>query len=346
MILLCSTHNWCTSEYYDVLSEKFIVKIVSFDFNNHKINFKIFFKIIIKISQIIDFIFRRFKYYDKFSTLVEIFIFDLYASFYILFYNPKTVILWQKMGLLSILICKMFNIRLILYIGEPNFIEAKRRKNSFVWETLQKYEHKFIDEFIFESSYSKSTYNFVNKTIYIVPTLITINSDLYFKKNTNNVAFIIRGGYRDNLSFIINLIKELSNYNFNVFIFHSKSFDTTRLTEYNCHLIEFTNKKEFHRLISINNIGIFLLPTRGDGGPRTLIEMASLKTLCITSEFCISPDIVNYFNNIYIEQLKIQNWISLIFKIKNLSNIYSNYQQYNINSKNKLIQICENSNNK
>jgi glycosyltransferase involved in cell wall biosynthesis len=199
--------------------------------------------------------------------------------------------------------------------------------------------YRFSNYLVLQTQGIKKNYNFFDKSkIKIIKNLISDNIKTSKKKKLNKKIKIISVGRLEEQKGYDILIKSLSllkkkNINFRCDIYGvgSKKNEIINMVQSND-----LSKNVFLRGVTSNILNlyhkydIYVLSSRYEGYPNTLLEALSAKILCITSDCDYGPkDIIN------------NNYNGLIFKNNDEKNLFDKLFEV-INNKNKYYSIVKN----
>ena len=233
------------------------------------------------------------------------FIFDLISVFYIFRYRPQLVYLWSGCSILSLMLCKYLKIATILFCGSPSvyFFEPYksrwRCKNKYIFY-CRRFEYKLCDHIYTESNWSKSTYNEFIQKVQVRHTVIKAINELRETTgvNSNHHFNMVVPSTDDWKGFDIAI--KLAEHTKDRICWHFFGNYDSRLDSicFSGIYHGYTNRRYFLDVLSVCD-GIFVL-TKGDSGPRALLEAITLNKLVFASEYCIAPDLKNDYDKLYI----------------------------------------------
>jgi len=290
--LICAPLNWCIELVMKetVRSRTVVVSGDDFDEKNESdLVFKNFRRGIVRLG----------------GVSLYFFVFDLISVFFISFRRPRLVYLWSGCSLFSLILCKFLKIRTILFCGSPSvyFFEPYRSRCVYKNKLIFRYrlwEYKLCDRIYTESNWSKSTYNEFIYKVEVRQTVIKAMENLRKTSavGNNNLFDMIVPSTDDWKGFDIAIqlaANTQDKINWHFFGEYDSRLDSMRFTGF---YHGYTSRNYFLDVLSVCN-GIFIL-TKGDSGPRALIEATKLNKVVFASQYCIAPDLKNEYDKLYI----------------------------------------------
>lgn len=290
--LICAPLNWCIELVMKeiVRSKTIVVSGDDFDDKNES-----------------DLVFKNIRrgIVRLFGVGFYFFVFDLISVFYILFRRPKLVYLWSGCSLFSLILCKFSKITTILFCGSPSvyfFEPYKSRwgyKNKFIY-CYRRFEYKLCDRIYTESNWSKSTYNeFIDK-VEVRQTVIKAIKDIRETSviKSDYLFDMIVPSTEDWKGFDIAI--QLAEYTKDKINWHFFGEYDSRLDSmcFSGIYHGYASRSYFLDVLAVCD-GIFIL-TKGDSGPRALMEAITLNKFVFASQYCIAPDLKNEYDKLYV----------------------------------------------
>lgn len=319
--LVASTRDWCTKAFAQRMKIVTDVVVISADRSFGDIRLWILFA----PYRLFYSIFKS-PYYSSYFVYLENTVFDLIISLYILIYRPSGCILLSSMSKFSLRTCNFLRIRNILFVGEEYLVtsNAKGLHNiKTCWIRRAELELFNAERIFVESSFVRESLPvfYRSKTTVIfspIHSAFEIFDGSTKKINLNGpIKFgIVSTYYKKNTMFALRVLENISRYcDVELHVFGDKSFFENSYFENDLPFkivlhSKVTNINSY--ITELSNIDAYLFPTLSDGGPRALVEIASLGSFVFSSQFCIAPDISQYFNNIYVLPLDVEKWVDSI----------------------------------